>query len=132
MIDQDQAADEGKLEHRVLMLETVADSLDRYRLATEQEALHRAAARRMVELRAMAALELHENGASYRHIAGGIGLTRARAQQLVQQGRALREEAHKLGDRRRAAGRHAERLAEQTRLLIDRGRQILAESERGS
>lgn len=81
------------VEERRPKLEAVADPLDRYRMASEQEALHRAAARRMVELRAMAALELHENGVSYRRIATGIGLTRARAQQLVQQGRVLREQA---------------------------------------
>ena len=111
-------------------LEAVVDPLDRYRLASEQETLHRAAVRRMVELRAIAALELHESGASYRRIASGIGLTRARAQQLVQQGRALRGEAHQLAVRRRAAGRQAEELAERTRLLIDRGREILSEAAR--
>lgn len=103
----------------------IADPLDRYRRAAERELLHREAAKRLVELRAMAALELHERGASYARIADGIGLTRARAQQLVQQGRKLRFDAERLAERKRAAGRQTLLLGERSRRAGERAEQLI-------
>jgi hypothetical protein len=103
----------------------IADPLDRYRRAREQELMHRQAAKRLVELRAMAALELHEGGASYARIAHGIGLTRARAQQLVQRGRKLREDADGLTERRRAASQQALILGERWRQVGERAEELI-------
>jgi hypothetical protein len=70
-------------------LEAIEDPLCRYREAVAAESLHRAALRRLVDVRALSALELHERGSSYGRIADSVGLTRARAQQLVQRGRVV-------------------------------------------
>jgi hypothetical protein len=83
-------------------MEAIADPLDRYCVARDEEVLLRAAASRLVEVRAIALLELHEAGESYRAIADRIGLTRARAQQLVQQGKQLRQRGHDILGRERA------------------------------
>jgi hypothetical protein len=74
----------------IARIEAIADPLERYALATEAQARHEAAARRLGEVRALAALRIHELGASYATIAHVTGLSRARAQQLVEAGRRLR------------------------------------------
>ncbi|HZU18870.1 MAG TPA: hypothetical protein VFD01_20010 [Candidatus Dormibacteraeota bacterium] len=74
----------------IAAIEAIADPLERYALATEAQVRHEAAARRLEEVRALAALRIHELGASYATIAHVTGLSRARAQQLVEAGRRLR------------------------------------------
>jgi hypothetical protein len=74
----------------IARIEAIADPLERYALATEAQARHEAAARQLGEVRALAALRIHELGASYATIAHVTGLSRARAQQLVEAGRRLK------------------------------------------
>jgi hypothetical protein len=93
------AALEEELESRLRPVAETADPRERYRLAVEAEAFHRASARRLVELRAVSAFEIHEQGDSYAKIASFVGLTRARVQQLVELGRALCQESRELHSR---------------------------------
>ncbi|HLH70961.1 MAG TPA: hypothetical protein VKY90_18565, partial [Candidatus Dormibacteraeota bacterium] len=68
----------------------IVDPLERYVLATEAQARHEVAARRLGEIRALAALRIHQLGASYATIAHVTGLSRARAPQLVEAERRLK------------------------------------------
>ncbi len=74
----------------IAAIEAIADPLEQYTLATEAQTRHEAAARRLGEVRALATLRIHELGASYATIAHVTGLSRARAQQLVEAGRRLK------------------------------------------
>ena len=77
-------------EEAIDAVEALADPLDRYARATEEQGRYEQAARRAGQIRALAALAIHELGASYGTIAHVTGLTRSRAQQLVEAGRRLR------------------------------------------
>lgn len=68
--------------------EDLADPTQLYRRATRSQAVHAAAARDLSRLRARAVAQLHDEGMSYAQIADHLGgLSRARVQQLVEQGR---------------------------------------------
>ncbi len=69
---------------------SIVDPLERYVLATEAQAHHEVAARWVGEIRALAALCIHQLGASYATIAHVTGLSRARAPQLVEAERRLK------------------------------------------
>jgi protein tyrosine phosphatase (PTP) superfamily phosphohydrolase (DUF442 family) len=71
-------------------LREVADPLERFCRAGAQAALYREVADELYRLRALAALEMAEAGASLSTIANLTGLSRARAQSLVEDGRTLR------------------------------------------
>lgn len=77
-------------EEAIDVVEAIADPLDRYARATEEQGRYEQAAKRAGQIRALAALAIHELGASYATIAHVTGLTRSRAQQLVEAGRRLR------------------------------------------
>ena len=77
-------------EEAIDAIEAIGDPLDRYARATEEQARYEHAAKRAGQIRALAALAIHELGASYATIAHVTGLTRSRAQQLVEVGRRLR------------------------------------------
>lgn len=74
----------------IAAIEAIGDPLDRYARATEEQTRYENAAQQAGRLRALAALAIHELGASYATIAHVTGLTRSRAQQLVEAGRKLR------------------------------------------
>ena len=74
----------------IAAIEAIGDPLDRYARATEEQTRHEDAAQQAGQVRALAALAIHELGASYATIAHVTGLTRSRAQQLVEAGRRLR------------------------------------------
>ncbi len=65
------------------------DPLDRYRRATCEHVAAAASVGRMTDLRARALAELHVDGWSFARIAGAVGLTRSRVQQLVERGRGV-------------------------------------------
>jgi hypothetical protein len=74
----------------IAAIEAIGDPLDRYARATEEQSRYEDAAQQAGQVRALAALAIHELGASYATIAHVTGLTRSRAQQLVESGRRLR------------------------------------------
>ena len=74
----------------IAAIEAIGDPLDRYARATEEQTRCENAAQHAGQVRALAALAIHELGASYATIAHVTGLTRSRAQQLVEAGRRLR------------------------------------------
>jgi hypothetical protein len=74
----------------VAPLRAVSDALERFQRAGAEAELHRAVADELFRLRALAALQMSEEGASLARIADATGLSRARAQHLVEQGRELR------------------------------------------
>lgn len=78
---------EESLEGVLQAIEGIADPLSRYQQAARAEAFLMHAANWLTDLRASSTLRLHESGASYAAIAEKIGLSRARAQQLVNRGR---------------------------------------------
>lgn len=78
---------EKDLECALLPIEGIVDPLSRYQQAARAEAFLLRAADWLTDLRAASTLRLHESGASYAIIAEKIGLSRARAQQLVNRGR---------------------------------------------
>jgi len=84
-------ADLPKSDDAISAIEAIGDPLDRYARATEEQSRYEVAAQRAGKIRALAALAIHELGASYATIAHVTGLTRSRAQQLVEAGRRLRE-----------------------------------------
>ena len=115
---------EESLEGALLPLEAIADPLNRYKQAARAEALLLHAADWLTDLRASSTLKLHDGGASYAAIAEKIGLSRARAQQLVNRGREV--EARTSGLLRKhtellSAGRT---LGESMRLHIAEGRRL--------
>lgn len=63
------------------------DPLDRYELAGRKQVEAQEAVVRLSDLRARALAELHVDGWSFAKIAAATGITRARAQQLVERGR---------------------------------------------
>lgn len=63
------------------------DALDRYEMATDAAQSLDALVSRMTDLRARALAELHVDGHSYAVLAAETGITRSRAQQLVERGR---------------------------------------------
>ncbi|HKA13344.1 MAG TPA: hypothetical protein VKI99_23040 [Candidatus Dormibacteraeota bacterium] len=79
----------------IAAIEALGDPLDRYARATEEQTRYENAAQQAGRLRALAALAIHELGASYATIAHVTGLTRSRAQQLVETGRKLRADDHR-------------------------------------
>ena len=66
---------------------------ERLRRSVEAQAAVRREMEELSRTRAKAAAELHEQGATFAAIATFAGVSRARAQQLVEQGRALRDPA---------------------------------------
>lgn len=66
---------------------SIDDPLDRYQRALVEQRAAEIAATRAADLRARVCAELHLDGWSYARIATAIGVTRARAQQLVNRGR---------------------------------------------
>jgi hypothetical protein len=78
---------EESLEDALEPIEAILDPLSRYQQAARAEAFLLRAADWLTDLRASSTLRLHESGASYATIAEKIGLSRARAQQLVNRGR---------------------------------------------
>ena len=68
----------------------VTDALERFSRASAEVTLHRAVAEELYRIRALAALQMSEEGASLAVIADATGLSRSRAQHLVEQGRELR------------------------------------------
>ena len=79
----------------IAAIEALGDPLDRYARATEEQTRYENAAQQAGRLRALAALAIHDLGASYATIAHVTGLTRSRAQQLVETGRKLRTDDHR-------------------------------------
>ena len=65
----------------------LADPLDRYSKAGQAQAAAEAVVTRLSDLRARCLAELHADGHSLAQIARATGLSRARAQQLVERGR---------------------------------------------
>ncbi len=86
----------GPTDETIAAIEAIGDPLDRYARATEEQTRHEDAAQQAGQVRALAALAIHELGASYATIAHVTGLTRSRAQQLVEAGRRLRSGRGKL------------------------------------
>lgn len=74
----------------VLPLRNLPDPLERFVRSGVAAAHHRAVADELFRLRALAALEMSEAGDSLATIARATGLSRARAQRLVEQGREAR------------------------------------------
>lgn len=65
------------------------DPLPRYTALTAQQSHHKAVADKLGNARAAVVAQMNYDGLSYDQIAGLIGLTRARVQQLVGKGRFL-------------------------------------------
>ncbi|HEX4214693.1 MAG TPA: hypothetical protein VIA06_15350 [Candidatus Dormibacteraeota bacterium] len=114
---------ERDLEGALLPIEGITDPLSRYKQAARAEAFLLRAADWLTDVRAASTLRLHEGGASYAMIAEKIGLSRARAQQLVNRGREVETDTAGL------VRRQAELLST-GRTLRERMRQRVEESRR--
>jgi hypothetical protein len=121
---------ERELEEWLRPIADISDPRERYRVAAEAEAFHRVTARRFVELRALSTLQLHEEGDSYAKIASFVGLTRARAQQLVEMGWALVEESRQLRQRGTRAATWSRVLRARSERAADHARQLVDERQR--
>ena len=86
----DREVERGDVEAFVAPLRQIPDALERFGRAEQEAALLRAVADELYRLRALAALQMAEEGASLAAIARSAGITRSRAQVLVGQGRELR------------------------------------------
>jgi hypothetical protein len=75
-------------------LETVDDPAERFALASKVLAHQSEAGARLAAIRAAAAAATYE-GASYGQVAARLGISRSRAQQLVNEGKATEAKAHK-------------------------------------
>ena len=115
---------EESLEGALLPIGAVADPLNRYRQAARAEALLMHAADWLTDLRASSTLELHDDGASYATIADKIGLSRARAQQLVNRGREIEARTSGLLRKQSELLSTGRTLRESMRQHIEEGRRI--------
>jgi hypothetical protein len=112
------------LQEALQPIEAISDPLLRYHHAAEAETLLLHAADWLTDLRAFSAHRLHEGGASYAAIAAKIGLSRARAQQLVNRGREVDAKTAGLLWRHTQLIEEGRELRSQVRTQLDEGRRL--------